>query len=177
MAITISTDHFNERIQVDDVLDAAGSAVVALGLINHDGSDTFPGRTLTPDEAEELAAGLARAASAARASEGLAPTPLGGEHAYGETLTAIRAAVPLPSTIAVPGDGLDEQARASGTPRPGPNATPSAPKPTAKPRASGGSGLQAAHRGLSAVESLDVRCARIRMSRSWSSCLASSTPR
>ncbi|MGO9974975.1 MAG: hypothetical protein ACLP01_19680 [Solirubrobacteraceae bacterium] len=43
MTITIFTDHANELIRVDDVLDAGGSAVVALGLVNQDGSDTFPG--------------------------------------------------------------------------------------------------------------------------------------
>ncbi len=137
MTHTIFTAHFNEPIQVDDVLDAAGSALVALGLINHDGSDTFPGRTLTPDQAEELAANLARAAAVARASAGVAPTPLSAEHVYDETLSAIRAAVPLTSTSAVPDDGLDRQAGTSGTPRTPPKARPPrAPKPTAKPRAS-----------------------------------------
>jgi hypothetical protein len=38
-----------------------GGAVVVLGLINQDGSDTFPGRTLAPDQAEALAASTDRA--------------------------------------------------------------------------------------------------------------------
>ncbi len=166
MTITISTDHANELILVDDVLDPGGSAVVALGLINQDGSDTFPGRTLTPDQAEELAASLAQAAAATRATAGLAATPLGGEQAHGDTLQAIRAAVPLTSTAPVIADGQDEQADASASPpaaakaapSPAPSASPKpaakaapspapkaaakaapspAPKPTAKPRASG----------------------------------------
>ena len=48
MTTTICTDHANELILIDAVLDPQGSAVVSLGLINQDGSDTFPGRTLTP---------------------------------------------------------------------------------------------------------------------------------
>jgi hypothetical protein len=98
MSTTICTEHANELVLVDDVLDAGGSAVVALGLINQDGSDTFPGRTLTPDQAEELAASLAQSAAAARAKAGRARTPLGGDQAHGDTLAAIRAAVPLTST-------------------------------------------------------------------------------
>src|SRR5450755_4191769 len=98
MSTTICTEHANELVLVDDALDAGGGVVVALGLINQDGSDTFPGRTLTPDQAEELAAGLAQSAAAARARAGLARTPLGGDRAHGDTLTAIRAAVPLTST-------------------------------------------------------------------------------
>ena len=48
MITIISTGHANELIGIDDVLDPGGCAVVAVGLINQDGSDTFPGRTLTP---------------------------------------------------------------------------------------------------------------------------------
>ncbi|MGO9754975.1 MAG: hypothetical protein ACLP22_26570 [Solirubrobacteraceae bacterium] len=154
MTTTIYTDHANELILVDEVLDPRGSAVVALGLINEDGSDTFPGRTLTPDQAEELAASLAQAAAATRATAGLAATPLGGEPAHDDTLQAIRAAVPLTSTAPVIADGQDEQPDASASPpattktapSPAPSATPKpaaktapspAPKPTPKPRASG----------------------------------------
>ena len=72
MSSTICTEHTNELILVEDVLDPAGSAVVALGLLNQDGSDTFPGRTLTPEQAEELAASLGVAAAAARARAGSA---------------------------------------------------------------------------------------------------------
>ena len=97
MATTIHTSHANEVIVVDDALDPGGSAVVMVGLINQDGSDTFPGRTLTPDQAEELAAGLALSAATARASAGLA-APLESEHAYRDTLNGIRAAVPLTGT-------------------------------------------------------------------------------
>jgi len=43
----------------------------ALGPVNRDGSDTFPGRTLTPDQAEELAAWLALFAAIARARTAL----------------------------------------------------------------------------------------------------------
>ncbi len=137
MTITISTDHANERILIDDVLDPGGRAVVALGLINQDGSDTFPGRTLTPDQAEELAASLAQAAAAAWATAGLAPTPLGGEQAHRETLKAIRAVVLLTGTAPVPGERQNAQADASASPPAAPKATPSrAPKPAAKPRAS-----------------------------------------
>ncbi len=128
MTTTISTDHANELILIDDVLDPGGSAVVALGLSTQDGSDTFPGRTLSPDQAEELAASLAHAAAAARASARLAPTPLSGEQAHGDTLRAIRAAVPLTSTAS----------EASASPPAPANAAPSRPpKPKAKPRASG----------------------------------------
>jgi hypothetical protein len=137
MAITILTDHANEQILVDDVIDPRGSAVVALGLINQDGSDTFPGRTLTPDQAEELAATLAQAAAVARATAGLAATPLGGEQAQGNTLKAIKTAVPLTSTDPVQGKDQDERADAGASPAAAPAATPSrAPKPTAKPRGS-----------------------------------------
>jgi hypothetical protein len=137
MTITICSDHDNELIRVDDVLDSGGNAVVALGLTNQDGSDTFPGRTLTPDQAEELAASLARAAAAARATTGLAATPLAVERAHGDTLKAIRAAVPLTSTGSVPDEGQDEQADASASPPTAPKVTPSrAPKRT-KPPASG----------------------------------------
>jgi hypothetical protein len=95
MSPTIRTEHENELILVEDVLDPAGRAVVALGMITADGSDTFPGRTLTPEQAEELAASLARSAAAARANARLAPAPLPDEHAHEQTLEAIRAAVPL----------------------------------------------------------------------------------
>ncbi|MGO9903359.1 MAG: hypothetical protein ACLP0J_27570 [Solirubrobacteraceae bacterium] len=105
MTITISTAHANEQILVDDVIDPRGSAIVALGLINQDGSDTFPGRTLTPDQAEELAASLAQAAAVARATAGLAATPLGGEQAQGNTLQAIKTAVPLTGTDTARGKG------------------------------------------------------------------------
>jgi hypothetical protein len=134
MTTTIPTDHTNELILVDDVLDPRGSSVVALGLINQDGSDTFPGRTLTPDQAEELAASLAQAAAAARATAGSAATPLGGEQAYGDTLKAIRAAVPLTSTAPVIADGTDEQADASASPPAAAKAAPS-PAPSAPPKA------------------------------------------
>ncbi len=165
MTTTIPTDHTNELIQVDDVLDPRGSSVVALGLINQDGSDTFPGRTLTPDQAEELAASLAQAAAAARATAGSAATPLGGEQAYGDTLKAIRAAVPLTGTQSAGDDGQGEQAdppaaaapaakapatkapaaaapaakapaaAAPAPPPPAPKATPSRSKGAAKPSA------------------------------------------
>jgi len=95
MTTTIGTEHANELILVEEVLDAEGGALVALGLVNQDGSDTFPGRTLSPDQAEELAASLALSAAVARASAGLAEPPSGGEQAHAETLNAIRAAVPL----------------------------------------------------------------------------------
>lgn len=95
MGTTIRTEHENELILVEDVLDRAGRPVIALGLITEDGSDTFPGRTLTPEQAEELAASLARSAAAARATARLAPAPLADEHAHRQTLEAIRAAVPL----------------------------------------------------------------------------------
>ncbi|MGO9975665.1 MAG: hypothetical protein ACLP01_23270 [Solirubrobacteraceae bacterium] len=137
MRTTIYTDHASELILIDDVLDPGGSAVVALGLINRDGSDTFPGRTLTPDQAEELAASLAQAAAAARARAGLAAPSVGGEQAYGEVLKAIRAAVPLTSAGSVLGEGQDEQADASASPSAASKVTWSrAPKPT-KPPASG----------------------------------------
>jgi hypothetical protein len=138
VAITIFTDHDNEQILVDDVIDPRGSAVVALGLINKDGSDTFPGRTLTPDQAEELAASLAKAASAARATAGVAATPLDGEQANRNTLKAIKTAVTLTSTDSVQGKDEDEQAGAGASPPSAPAATPSrTPKPSAKPRGSG----------------------------------------
>ncbi len=99
---------------IDDVLDPGGSAVVALGLSNQDDSDTFPGRTLTADQAEELAGSLVRAAARARA--GLAAPSVGGEQDYGEVPKAIRAPVPLTSTGSVPGEGQDEQADAIASP-------------------------------------------------------------
>ena len=95
MTTTIGTDHAKELIVVDEVPDARGSAVVALGLVNEDGSDTFPGRTLTPDQADELAASLALYAAAARARAGLAPPPATGAEGRAEALSAIRAAVAL----------------------------------------------------------------------------------
>jgi hypothetical protein len=134
MTTTIFTDHANELILVDDVLDPRGIAVVALGLTNQDGSDTFPGRTLTPDQAEELAASLAQAAAAARATAGLAPTPLGGEQAHAATLKAIRAAVPLASTGTVLGDGQDEQAEATASPPAAPKAVASEAQPPDRAR-------------------------------------------
>ena len=137
MTITISTDHANERILIDDVLDPGGRAVVALGLINQDGSDTFPGRTLTPDQAEELAASLVQAAAAARRRAGLTAPSVGGEQAYGEVPKVIWAAVPLSGTGSVPGEGQDEQADATASPPAASKVTWSrAPKPT-KPPASG----------------------------------------
>jgi len=110
MTTTIGTDHANELIVLDEVLDARGSAKVALGLVNQDGSDTFPGRTLTPDQAEELAAILARWAGAARARAGLAPAPApaAGEQADAEALSTIGAAVAL-TGAASGGAGLAEQ--------------------------------------------------------------------
>ncbi len=134
MTTTIYTDHANELILVDDVLDPGGSAVVALGLTNQDGSDTFPGRTLTPDQAEELAASLAQAAAATRATAGLAATPLGSEQAHGDTLKAIKAAVPLTSTAPVRGEDQDEPADASASPPAAAKAAPS-PAPSAAPKA------------------------------------------
>ncbi|MGO9903590.1 MAG: hypothetical protein ACLP0J_28865 [Solirubrobacteraceae bacterium] len=131
---TIYTDHANELILVDDVLDPRGDAAVALGLLNQDGSDTFPGRTLTPDQAEELAANLARAAAAARATAGLAPAPLGGEQAHDDTLKAVRAAVALTSAAAVLADDHDAQAGATVPIPDTPKAAPiSAPAPAATP--------------------------------------------
>jgi hypothetical protein len=91
---TLSTLHANEVIVVDGALDPQGCANVTLGLVNQDSSDTFPGRTLSPDQADELAASLALSAAAARASAGLAPAPR-AEAPLEDTLTAIRAAVPL----------------------------------------------------------------------------------
>ena len=104
MSTTIRTEHENELILVEDVLDRAGRSVITLGLITEDGSDTFPGRTLTPGQAEELAASLARSAAGARASARLAPAPLDDEHAHQQTLGAIRAAVPLASASPAVGD-------------------------------------------------------------------------
>ena len=95
MTTTIRTEHANELILVEEALDSGGSAAVALGLVNQDGSDTFPGRTLSPDQAEELAAGLTLSAAVARANAGLAPAPSQGDQAHVETLNAIRAAVQL----------------------------------------------------------------------------------
>ena len=51
-------------------VDFRDGRVVALGLVNRDGRDTFPGRTLTPDQAKELAAGVALVAALARARDG-----------------------------------------------------------------------------------------------------------
>ena len=155
MPTTIGTDHPNELILVDEALDPAGSAVVALGLANQDGSDTFPGRTLTPDQAERLAASLALAAAAARASAGLAPAPVAGEQAHSELATAIRAAVPLTDTGPALVDGQGEQATAATSPSPpaAAQAAPSRPpRPTAKSRPSGkraASGAEAAARETS----------------------------
>jgi hypothetical protein len=115
MTTTISTKYANELILVEDVLDPEGSAVVALGLVNQDGSDTFPGRTLTPEQAEGLAASLALAAAAARAGAGSA-TPFAGEQTYLQTLEAIRVAVPLTGTSHAPAEAVDEQADATGSP-------------------------------------------------------------
>jgi hypothetical protein len=91
---TLSTQHANEVIVVDALLDPQGRATVTLGLVNQDRSDTFPGRTLSPDQADELAASLVWSAAAARASAGLAPAPR-TEAPLEHTLMAIRAAVPL----------------------------------------------------------------------------------
>ncbi|MGA2924677.1 MAG: hypothetical protein ABSG43_01595 [Solirubrobacteraceae bacterium] len=123
MSTTLRTEHANELIVVDHAFDATGVAVVALGLVNEDGSDTFPGRSLTPDQAEELAAGLAISAAAARASAGRASQPLEGEQAYGDALQAIRKAVRLA--------GADEASDAGE-----PSAAPEpavAPEPSAAP--------------------------------------------
>ena len=138
MSTTICTEHANELVVVDDVLDPGGSAVVVLGLINQDGSDTFPGRTLTPDQAEELAASLAQSAALARARAGLARTPLGGDQARGDMLKAIRVAVPLTSTGPTLADSQDEQADGTASPAGG-KALSTVPQRTAK---SGGSGSQ-----------------------------------
>jgi hypothetical protein len=98
---TLSTLHANEVIVVDGALDPLGRAKVTLGLVNQDRSDTFPGRTLSPDQADELAASLVLSAAAARASAVLAPAPR-SEAPLEDTLMAIRAAVPLsePDTAA-----------------------------------------------------------------------------
>jgi hypothetical protein len=101
---TLSTLHPNEMIVVDGALDPHGRANVTLGLVNQDRSDTFPGRTLFPDQAEELAASLVLSAAAARASAGLAPAPR-TEATLEGTLTAIRAAVPLAEPDAATGAG------------------------------------------------------------------------
>jgi hypothetical protein len=79
---TLSTVHANEVIVVEGALDS------------QDRSDAFPGRTLSPDQADELAASLVLSAAAARASAGLAPAPR-TEAPLEDTLMAIRAAVPL----------------------------------------------------------------------------------
>ena len=63
---TLSTVHANEVIVVEVALDPQGRANVTLGLVNQDRSDTFPGRTLSPDQADELAASLVLSAAAAR---------------------------------------------------------------------------------------------------------------
>ncbi len=138
MTTTIRTDHANELILIDDALDPGGSAVVALGLSNQDGSDTFPVSTLTPNQAEELADSLVQAAAAARARAGLAAPSVGGEQDDREVPKAIRAPVPVSSTGSVPGESQDEQAAASASPPAAPQVTPSrAPKRTARPPASG----------------------------------------
>jgi len=113
MTITIRTEHANELILVEEVLDSGGSAIVALGLINQDGSDTFPGRTLSPDQAEELAASLALSAAIARAHAGLAPAPSGGETAHAETLSSIRSAVPLTGARSVVTDDAEGESEQS----------------------------------------------------------------
>lgn len=91
---TLSTVHVNEVIVVEGALDPQGRANVTLGLVNQDRSDAFPGRTLSPDQADELAASLVLSAAAARASAGLAPAPR-TEAPHEDKLMAIRAAVPL----------------------------------------------------------------------------------
>jgi hypothetical protein len=113
MSTTICTEDANELILVEDVIDPAGRPVVALGLVNQDGSDTFPGRTLIPEQAEGLSVSLALAAAAARARAGSAPSPLAGEQAYLQTLGAIRAAVPLTGTSPAPAEAADERADAT----------------------------------------------------------------
>ena len=92
---TLSTVHANEVIVVEGALDPQGRANVTLGLVNQDRSDTFPGRTLSPDQADELAASLVLSA-AARAR---APVSRGAAYQapHEDTLMAIRAAVPLSS--------------------------------------------------------------------------------
>ena len=99
---TLSTVHANEVIVVEGALDPQGRANVTLGLVNQDRSDTFPGRTLSPDQADELAASLVLSAAAARASAGLAPAPP-TEAPHEDTLMAIRAAVPLSEPHAAAG--------------------------------------------------------------------------
>ncbi len=94
MPTTIHTDHANELILVDDVLDPRGGSAVTLGLVNRDGSSSFPGRTLTPDQADELAADLALCAAAARTKAGLAPAAPSGDGAAGDTSRTLKAAVP-----------------------------------------------------------------------------------
>ena len=64
---TLSTVHANEVIVIEGALDPQGRANVTLGLVNQDRSDTFPGRTLSPDQADELAAALVLSAAAPRA--------------------------------------------------------------------------------------------------------------
>lgn len=112
MTTTIGTEHPNELILVEEVLDSGGAALVALGLVNQDGSNTFPGRTLSPDQAEELAASLALSAAVARASAGVAEAPSAGEQARAETLIAIRAAVPLGEAPTVT-DDVEAEAEAA----------------------------------------------------------------
>ena len=106
---TLSTLHPNEMIVVDGALDPHGRANVTLGLVNQDRSDTFPGRTLSPDQAEELAASLVWSAAAARASAGLAPAPRTEAPLEG-TLTAIRGAVPLAEPDAATGAAYQQSA-------------------------------------------------------------------
>ena len=84
---TLSTVHANEVIVVEVALDPQGRANVTLGLVNQDRSDTFPGRTLSPDQADELAASLVLSAAAARASAGRAGAAYRGatcRHADGD---------------------------------------------------------------------------------------------
>jgi hypothetical protein len=106
---TLSTVHANEVIVVEDALDPQGRANVTLGLVNHDRSDPFPGRTLSPDHADELAAALVWSAAAARASAGLAPAPR-TEAPLEDALIAIRAAVPLSEPDAAAGAAPQQSA-------------------------------------------------------------------
>ena len=103
---TLSTVHANEVIVVEVALDPQGRANVTLGLVNQDRSDTFPGRTLSPDQADELAASLVLSAAAARASAGLAPAPR-TEAPHEDTLMAIRAPVPLCEPHAAAGQHIN----------------------------------------------------------------------
>jgi hypothetical protein len=106
---TLSTVHANEVIVVEGALDPQGRANVTLGLVNQDRSDTFPGRTLSPDQADELAASLVLSAAAARASAGLAPAPR-TEAPLEDTLMASRATVPLSEPDAAAGAAHQQSA-------------------------------------------------------------------